>query len=93
MSADEELGYVYLPTTSVTNDMYGGHRRGNNLFSDSIVCIDARTGRRVWYYQTVHHDLFDFFDLIDSIIAAAVLLVTALIILAACLKPQRIDKQ
>jgi glucose dehydrogenase len=40
--------------------MYGGHRRGNNLFSDSIVCIDARTGRRVWYYQTVHHDLFDY---------------------------------
>jgi quinoprotein glucose dehydrogenase len=60
MSADEELGYVYLPTTSVTNDMYGGHRRGDNLFSDCIVCIDARTGRRVWYYQTVHHDLFDY---------------------------------
>src|SRR5262245_8459829 len=60
MSADEELGYVYLPTTSVTNDMYGGHRRGSNLFSDSIVCIDAATGRRVWHYQTVHHDLFDY---------------------------------
>jgi glucose dehydrogenase len=60
MSADEELGYVYLPTTGVTNDMYGGHRRGSNLFSDSIVCLDARTGRRVWYYQTVHHDLFDY---------------------------------
>jgi quinoprotein glucose dehydrogenase len=60
MSADDELGYVYLPTTSVTNDMYGGHRRGHNLFSDCIVCIDVRTGRRVWYYQTVHHDLFDY---------------------------------
>ena len=60
MSADEDLGYVYLPTTSVTNDMYGGHRLGHNLFSDCIVCIDARTGRRVWYYQTVHHDLFDY---------------------------------
>src|SRR5262249_22478434 len=60
MSADDDLGYVYLPTTSVTNDMYGGHRKGNNLFSDCIVCIDARTGRRVWYYQTVHHDLFDY---------------------------------
>src|SRR5438105_12649251 len=60
MSADDDLGYVYLPTTSVTNDMYGGHRKGNDLFSDSIVCIDARTGRRVWYYQTVHHDLFDY---------------------------------
>src|SRR5262249_37793528 len=60
MSADEDLGYVYLPTTSVTNDMYGGHRKGNGLFSDCIVCIDARTGRRIWYYQTVHHDLFDY---------------------------------
>ncbi len=60
MSADDDLGYVYLPTTSVTNDMYGGHRKGNDLFSDSIVCLDARTGRRVWYYQTVHHDLFDY---------------------------------
>jgi quinoprotein glucose dehydrogenase len=60
MSADEDLGYVYLPTTSVTNDMYGGHRKGNGLFSDCIVCIDVRTGRRVWYYQTVHHDLFDY---------------------------------
>ena len=60
MSADDELGYVYLPTTSVTNDMYGGHRKGSNLFSDSIVCIDAATGRRVWHYQTVHHDLFDY---------------------------------
>ena len=60
MSADDDLGYVYLPTTSVTNDMYGGHRKGNDLFSDSIVCIDVRTGRRVWYYQTVHHDLFDY---------------------------------
>jgi len=60
MSADDDLGYVYLPTTSVTNDMYGGHRKGHNLFSDCIVCIDVRTGRRVWYYQTVHHDLFDY---------------------------------
>ena len=60
MSADDELGYVYLPTTSVTNDMYGGARLGDNLYSTSIVCIDARTGKRVWHYQTVHHDLFDY---------------------------------
>jgi glucose dehydrogenase len=60
MSADDELGYVYLPTSSATNDMYGGHRFGANLFSSSIVCVDARTGRRVWHYQTVHHDLFDY---------------------------------
>ena len=60
MSADDELGYVYLPTTSVTNDMYGGARLGDNLYSSSIVCVDAATGKRVWHYQTVHHDLFDY---------------------------------
>jgi quinoprotein glucose dehydrogenase len=60
MAADDDLGYVYLPTTSVTNDMFGGHRPGANLFSDSIICIDAATGRKVWHYQTVHHDLFDY---------------------------------
>jgi quinoprotein glucose dehydrogenase len=60
MSVDEELGYVYLPTSSATNDMYGGHRLGNNLYTSSIVCLDARTGRRIWHFQTVHHDLFDY---------------------------------
>jgi quinoprotein glucose dehydrogenase len=60
MSADEDLGYVYLPTSSATNDMYGGHRLGNNLYTSSIVCLDARTGRRIWHFQTVHHDLFDY---------------------------------
>ena len=53
-------GYVYLPTSSATNDMYGGHRLGDNLFSSSIVCVDAATGKRVWHFQTVHHDLFDY---------------------------------
>jgi len=60
MSADDELGYVYLPTTSVTNDMYGGHRLGNNLYSSSVVCLDVSTGKRLWHFQTVHHDLFDY---------------------------------
>jgi quinoprotein glucose dehydrogenase len=60
LSADEELGYVYLPLTSPTSDMYGGHRPGNNLFSDSVVCIKAETGERVWHFQTVHHDLWDY---------------------------------
>jgi quinoprotein glucose dehydrogenase len=60
MSADEDLGYVYLPTTSPTNDMFGGQRPGNNLFSTSIVCLEAATGKRVWHFQTVHHDLFDY---------------------------------
>ncbi len=59
-SADDELGYVYLPTSGPTNDMYGGHRPGANLYTSSIVCLDAMTGRRVWHFQTVHHDLYDY---------------------------------
>ena len=59
MSADDDLGYVYLPTSGGTNDMYGGHRLGNNLYTSSIVCLDAKTGKRIWHFQTVHHDLFD----------------------------------
>ena len=59
-SADEELGYVYLPITSATNDMYGGHRGGDNLFSQTLVCVDASTGERVWHFQIVHHGLWDY---------------------------------
>ena len=60
MSADDDLGYVYLPTTSMTNDMYGGQRLGDTLYATSVVCVEAATGKRVWHYQTVHHDLFDY---------------------------------
>src|SRR5436309_11328088 len=60
ISADEQLGYAYLPLTSPTSDMYGGHRTGNNLFSDSLVCVNCLTGQRVWHYQMVHHDLWDY---------------------------------
>ncbi len=60
MSADEELGMVYLPLSSSTNDMYGGHRIGDNLFSQSLVALDAATGEMVWYYQTVRHGLWDY---------------------------------
>jgi quinoprotein glucose dehydrogenase len=60
MSADEELGYVYLPVGTATNDHYGGHRPGNNLFATSLVCVDVTTGRRVWHHQLVHHDLWDY---------------------------------
>ena len=59
-SADEELGYVYLPVESATGDYYGGHRPGNNLFAGSLVCLDARTGKRVWHHQLVHHDIWDY---------------------------------
>jgi quinoprotein glucose dehydrogenase len=60
MSADEELGYAYLPTNTVAPDFYGGHRRGQNLFAESLICVDVTTGRRVWYFQTVHHGLWDY---------------------------------
>ena len=59
-SADPELGYLYMPVTSPTSDMYGGHRGGDNLYGQSLVCVDARTGERVWHYQTVHHGLWDY---------------------------------
>jgi quinoprotein glucose dehydrogenase len=59
-SVDEELGLVYVPTTGGTNDMYGGHRVGDNLYTSSVVALNMRTGERVWHFQTVHHDLFDY---------------------------------
>ena len=60
ISADEALGYVYLPFGTPTNDYYGGHRKGNNLFGESLVCLDATTGKRVWHFQAVHHGLWDY---------------------------------
>jgi quinoprotein glucose dehydrogenase len=59
LSGDEELGYVYIPVEMPTGDFYGGNRPGNNLFSDSLVCLDARTGKRIWHFQLVHHDIWD----------------------------------
>ena len=59
-SADEELGYVYLNIESPTNDAYGGHRPGDNLYGDSLVCLDVETGELIWYYQLVHHDIWDY---------------------------------
>ena len=60
MSADQELGYVYLPIGTPTNDWYGGHRLGDNLFAESLVCLNAATGERVWHFQMVHHGLWDY---------------------------------
>jgi quinoprotein glucose dehydrogenase len=59
MSADEELGYVYLPVESPTSDWYGGHRHGDNLYGSSLVALDIKTGKKIWHYQIVHHDIFD----------------------------------
>ncbi len=60
LSADLELGYVYLPTEAPTNDFYGGHRPGDNLFTQSVVALDASTGERVWHFQMIHHGVWDY---------------------------------
>ncbi len=59
LAGDNELGYVYLPTGTVTNDYYGADRLGDNLFSESIIAVDIETGQRVWHFQAVHHGLWD----------------------------------
>jgi quinoprotein glucose dehydrogenase len=59
-SADEQLGYVYLNIEDPTNDTYGGHRPGANLFASSLVCLEIKTGKMVWYKQLVHHDIWDY---------------------------------
>ena len=59
-AADDELGYVYLPTGTPTNDYYGGHRLGDNLFAESIVALDVETGERIWHFQAVHHGVWDY---------------------------------
>ena len=59
MTIDPELGMAYLPVEMPTNDYYGGHRLGDNLFSDSLVALDLETGERVWHFQTTHHDVWD----------------------------------
>ena len=59
-SSDPKLGYVYLPLSTPTNDYYGGHRPGDNLFAESLVCVDAATGERIWHFQAVHHGVWDY---------------------------------
>jgi quinoprotein glucose dehydrogenase len=60
MSADEETGYFYISIGTPSNDWYGGHRLGNNLFAESLVCVEAKTGKRVWHFQSVHHGVWDY---------------------------------
>ena len=60
MSADPERGLVYIPTNPPTIDFFGGFRPGNNLFGTSILALDVKTGKRVWHFQTVHHDIWNF---------------------------------
>jgi len=60
MTADEDAGLVYLPIEDPTSDFYGGHRPGNNLFGDSLVCVDVKTGQRKWHFQVAHHPIWDY---------------------------------
>ena len=60
MSIDEQRGLLYMPVSTPSNDYYGGRRPGQNLFAESIVCLDANTGRRKWHFQIVHHGLWDY---------------------------------
>ncbi|MBT34064.1 MAG: pyrrolo-quinoline quinone [Thalassobius sp.] len=59
MSLDEERGIVYAPTGSAAFDFYGGNRKGENLFANCILALDAATGKRIWHFQTIHHDIWD----------------------------------
>src|SRR6266850_7021062 len=60
ISVDPELGRAYLPVETPTDDYYGGHRLGSDLFGNSIVCVDLETGRRIWHYQITHHDIWNY---------------------------------
>jgi quinoprotein glucose dehydrogenase len=60
LSADEDLGYVYVPLTAPTAAYYGGHRPGDNLYSNTLVAIEARTGKKIWHFQMVHHDVWEY---------------------------------
>ena len=60
LSADQERGIVYIPTNGATLDFYGGFRPGDNLFSTSLIALDVKTGKRVWHFQLVHHDIWNY---------------------------------
>jgi quinoprotein glucose dehydrogenase len=60
ITVDEEAGLAYLPVESPTSDFYGGHRPGNNLYGESLVCVDVKTGQRKWHFQIVHHPIWDY---------------------------------
>ena len=60
ITVDEEAGLAYLPVESPTSDFYGGHRPGNNLYGESLVCVDIKTGQRKWHFQIVHHPIWDY---------------------------------
>lgn len=59
-TVDSARGYLYLPVGTPSNDWYGGRRKGANLFGETLLCLDARTGARIWHFQTTHHGLWDY---------------------------------
>ena len=59
-TVDAELGIIYIPTGTARYDFYGGNRHGENLFGNSLLALDARSGKRLWHFQTIHHDLWDY---------------------------------
>jgi quinoprotein glucose dehydrogenase len=71
ITVDEELGLVYLPVETPSSDFYGGHRPGHNLFAESLVCVDLKTGQRKWHFQFVHHPIWNF-DMSSAAILADV---------------------
>jgi quinoprotein glucose dehydrogenase len=60
MAYDPELDYVYMPTSTASSDYLGANRPGDNLFAETLLCVEARTGKRVWHFQAVHHGLWDY---------------------------------
>ena len=74
ITVDEEAGLVYLPVEDPTSDQYGGHRPGNNLFADTLVCVDLKTGIRKWHFQVAHHPIWDY-DLSSAPLLAEVAIV------------------
>ena len=60
LSADQQNGIVYVPTNGATMDFYGGFRPGDNLFSTSLIALDVKTGKRLWHFQMVHHDIWNY---------------------------------
>jgi glucose dehydrogenase len=60
ITVDEQLGLAYLPVETPTSDYYGGHRPGDNLFAESVVCVDLKTGQRKWHFQLIHHPIWNF---------------------------------
>ncbi len=60
LSVDAARDLLFVPSTSPSPDYYGGERKGSNLYANSIVCLRASTGKRLWSFQVVHHDLWDF---------------------------------